>query len=103
MLIFARRFFGFFLVPRGFRHFRREEENKRRSIFSEGDRTSSNSANRQRRTSATNLEFTIQRNKSKDRKTSLALHFSQAKRATEKLKRVREMFRVIFVTLCAVG
>ena len=38
MLIFARRFFVFFLVPRGFRHFRREEENKRRSIFSEGDR-----------------------------------------------------------------
>ena len=33
MLIFARRFFGFFLVPRGFRHFRREEENKRRTIF----------------------------------------------------------------------
>ncbi len=33
MLIFARRFFGFFLVPRGFRHFRLEEENKRRSIF----------------------------------------------------------------------
>ena len=33
MLIFARRFFGFFLVPRGFQHFRREEENKRRSFF----------------------------------------------------------------------
>ena len=33
MLIFARRFFGFFLVPQGFRHFRREEENKRRTIF----------------------------------------------------------------------
>lgn len=33
MLIFARRFFGFFLVPRVFRHFRREEENKRRSFF----------------------------------------------------------------------